>query len=91
MNKRELIKKIAVEADIPQAKAAAALESTINLIIGAVVDGDKVQLAGFGTFEAKERKARTGRNPRTGEAVEVPAGVTPAFRAAKAFKDACKD
>ena len=91
MNKRQLIKQIAVEADIPQAKAAAALESTVNLIIGAVVDGDKVQIPGFGTFQAKKREARQGRNPRTGEVVEVPASKAPVFRAGKAFKDACKE
>ena len=87
MNKQELIRKIAADAGLTQKQAAAALESTVKAIEDTVADGGKVSLIGFGTFEAKERKARTSRNPRTGEAVEVPASTAPAFKAGKEFKD----
>ena len=87
MNKQELIKKIAADAGLTQKQAAAALEATVKSIEDTVADGGKVSLIGFGTFESKERKARTSRNPRTVEAVKVAASVVPAFKAGKEFKD----
>ena len=88
MNKQDLIHKIANEAELTQKQAAAALDSAINSVISAVAAGEKVQLVGFGTFEAKKRNARTGRNPKTKEAIEIPESVAPVFKAGKAFKDA---
>ena len=87
MNKQELIKKMAADAEITQKQAAAALESMIKNIEATVADGKKVSLVGFGTFEAKQREARTSRNPRTGEPVEVAASTVPAFKAGKEFKN----
>ncbi len=88
MNKQELIKKAAQDAEITQKQAAAALESILDSVKETVAAGDKVQLIGFGTFESKKRDARTGRNPRTGKAVTIEAAVLPVFKAGKAFKDA---
>lgn len=88
MNKQDLIHKIAEDAELTQKQAAAALESALNTVVSAVAAGDKVQLVGFGTFEAKKRGARTGRNPKTKETIEIPASVAPVFKAGKAFKDA---
>ncbi len=88
MNKQELIKKVAQDAELTQKQAAAALESMMESVKEAVAAGDKVQLIGFGTFESKKRDARTGRNPRTGKAVKIEAAVLPVFKAGKAFKDA---
>jgi DNA-binding protein HU-beta len=87
MNKQELIKKVAEDAGLTQKQASAALESTLAAIKAAVAEGSKVQLIGFGTFESKKREARQGRNPRTGNAVEIDAAVLPVFKAGKAFKD----
>ena len=86
MNKQELIKKVAEEAGLTQKQAGAALESTLAAIKAAVAGGDKVQLIGFGTFDSKKREARQGRNPRTGEAVNIEAAVLPVFKAGKAFE-----
>lgn len=90
MNKQDLIHKIAEDAELTQKQAAAALDSMLNAVITSVSAGDKVQLVGFGTFEAKKREARMGRNPKTNEAIEIPASVTPVFKAGKAFKDSVK-
>lgn len=87
MNKQELIAQIAEKAEISKSQAAAALDAALESIVGAVADGDKVQLIGFGSFEPKKREARTGRNPRTNEAVEIPASVVPVFKPGKAFKE----
>lgn len=87
MNKQDLISKIAEDTELTQKQASAALDSMLNAVMAAVADGEKVQLVGFGTFEAKKRNARTGRNPKTKEAIEIPASVIPAFKAGKAFKD----
>lgn len=88
MNRQELIKKVAAEADVTQKQATAVLDSTLDAIIAAVASGDKVQLVGFGTFEGRKREARVGRNPRTKETIEIPASTAPAFKAGKEFKDA---
>ena len=87
MNKTELVKIIAEQAALSQKQAAAALDAVLNTIGDTVAAGDKVSIAGFGTFERRERAARTGRNPRTKEAVEIPASSVPAFKPGKALKD----
>lgn len=87
MNKQELVSAIAQGAELSKKDAESALSATINAISKALADGDKVQLTGFGTFEVRERAARTGKNPRTGEAIEIAASKVPAFKAGKALKD----
>lgn len=88
MNKSELIEAIAKEADLPKATAAKALDGVINAVTNALKHGDTVTLIGFGTFYVGERSARTGRNPKTGEPLEIKACKTPKFRAGKCLKDA---
>ena len=90
MNKTELIAKVAADTGLAKKDAAAAVESIFAAITDAVAAGDKVSLTGFGIFEAKHREARTGRNPRTKEAVEIPASTVPVFKAGKAFKEKVK-
>lgn len=87
MNKTELINAIAERSGLAKKDAEKALGATIDAITAALAAGDKVQLTGFGSFEVKERAARVGRNPRTGEATEIPASRIPAFKAGKALKD----
>lgn len=88
MNKTELIEAMADAADISKAAAGRALEGMVEAITNAVKDGDTVSVIGFGTFSVRERAARTGRNPKTGAEIQIPASKTPAFKAGKAFKDA---
>ena len=90
MNKTELIAEIACKAGISKKDAEKALAATVETITDSVVKGDKVQLVGFGSFELKCRPARVGRNPKTREAIEIPASRVPVFKAGKAFKDAAK-
>lgn len=87
MNKTELINAIAERSGLTKKDAEKALGATIDAITAALAAGDKVQLTGFGSFEVKERAARVGRNPRTGEATEIAASRVPAFKAGKALKD----
>lgn len=87
MNKQELIRKVADNSELNQKQAGEALDTILGTIVEAVAHGEKIQLVGFGTFEAKKREARIGRNPRTKEAVEIPASITPVFKAGKAFKE----
>ena len=87
MNRATLIAKMAEKSDLSKKQAEAALNAFIDTITEALKDGDKVQLMGFGTFEIKERAARTGRNPSTNETIEIPAKKTPSFKAGKGFKD----
>ena len=87
MNKTELIAAIAAKTALSKKDAEKALNAAIDSITAALVEGDKVQLVGFGSFETKTREARTGRNPRTGENIEIAASRTPAFKAGKALKD----
>lgn len=87
MNKTELIDAIAKDAEISKKDAEAALKATIDAIETALAAGDKVTLVGFGTFEVKERAAREGRNPATGETIKIKASKAPAFKAGKEFKD----
>lgn len=88
MNKNELVAKVADQSGLSKKDAEKALAAVIDTITAALVAGDKVQLVGFGTFETKRREARTGRNPRSGETIEIPAASLPAFKAGKALKDA---
>ena len=88
MNKTELIAEVANKAGLSRKDAEKALGAVVETITEAVVKGDKVQLVGFGAFETKQREARTGRNPKTKETIEIPATRVPVFKAGKALKDA---
>jgi len=88
VNKAELIEAVAEGADISKASATRAVDTMIEKITQALKQGDQVTLVGFGTFTVKERAARTGRNPRTGESINIPASKNPTFKAGKALKDA---
>lgn len=87
MNKTELINEVAKKCGISKKDAEKAVNATVDTIADTLAAGDKVQLVGFGSFEAKTREARMGRNPRTKEAVEIPAATVPVFKAGKALKD----
>ena len=87
MNKSELIDVVARNAGVTKASAGQAVEATLDAIAGALQGGDSGALVGFGTFSVRERGARTGRNPRTGESIEIAASRVPAFKAGKALKD----
>lgn len=87
MNKGELVDAIAETANVTKKQADAVLTAALDTIIEAVSSGDKVTLVGFGSFEARERKAREGRNPKTGDKMEIPATKVPAFSAGKFFKE----
>ncbi len=88
MNRKDLVETIAREADLSTAQADAALKALVDGVVAAVAAGDKVAIAGFGTFESRQRSARTGRNPQTGETMEIAASVAPAFKPAAGFKQA---
>ena len=88
MNKVELIGAMAEKSGLPKKSCETALNAMTEAVIDALKDDDKVQLVGFGSFEVKNRAARTGRNPRTNEPVEIPAAKLPVFKAGKALKDA---
>ncbi len=90
MNKADIIEKVQETLGGTKADAERAVETMINSIVETLKDGNEVSIAGLGIFSAKMRNARTARNPRTGEAIEVPAMRVPKFRAAKALKDAVK-
>jgi len=87
VNKSELIEAIAASADIPKAAAGRALDAMIDTVTDSLKKGDSVALVGFGTFTVKERAARTGRNPQTGQPIEISAAKVPSFKAGKALKD----
>jgi DNA-binding protein HU-beta len=88
MNKIELIEAVAERTGLAKSDAARAVEAVLGTITEALQRGDPVALSGFGSFVAKLRAARTGRNPRTGEAIAIPASRVPAFKAGKGLKDA---
>ncbi|MBA6256440.1 MULTISPECIES: HU family DNA-binding protein [unclassified Colwellia] len=88
MNKGELVVKIAESADISQASAGRALNSLIGSVTEELASGGNFALVGFGTYKVNDRAARTGRNPQTGEAIQIAAAKVPAFKAGKALKDA---
>lgn len=88
MNKSELIDAVAESSDISKATASRAVDAVIESVTDALKKGEQVTLIGFGTFMVKERSARTGRNPRTGAAIDIAAAKVPSFKAGKALKDA---
>lgn len=88
VNKSELIDVIASAADLPKASAGRALDAMVDGVTDAMRKGDQVALVGFGTFSVKHRAARTGRNPQTGESIEIKASNVPSFKPGKALKDA---
>ncbi|MBQ1704534.1 MAG: HU family DNA-binding protein [Clostridia bacterium] len=87
MNKTELVAAIAEKAGLTKKDAEKALTAATEAVAEALVNGDKVQVIGFGTFEVKKREARVGRNPRTKQEIKIPASKTPVFKAGKALKD----
>ena len=87
MNKTELVAAIAEQTNLSKKDAEAALKAFIDVVSEELKKGEKVQLVGFGTFEVSERAAREGRNPQTGETMEIKASKTPKFKAGKALKD----
>jgi DNA-binding protein HU-beta len=90
MNKTELVKVVAEQAELTQKDAAKAVDALIEIISETLSQEEKIQLIGFGTFEVRERAARKGRNPQTGEEIEIAASKVPAFKAGKALKEAVK-
>ncbi|MCF8496324.1 MAG: HU family DNA-binding protein [Alphaproteobacteria bacterium] len=88
MNKQDLISKVASNADISKAKAAEAVDAVFETIKQTLKNGDDARFVGFGTFSVAKRAATTGRNPRTGEAIKIPASKQPKFKAGKELKDA---
>jgi DNA-binding protein HU-beta len=88
MNKTELIAAVAEKTSMTKKDTESVVSATLDTIVAALANGDKVQIPGFGTFEVKHREARTGRNPLTGESMEIAAADVPAFKAGKAMKDA---
>jgi DNA-binding protein HU-beta len=88
MNKSELIDAVASSAGLSRSDASGAVEAVVNNIISALAGGDQVNIAGFGVFSVRERAARAGRNPQTGETIQIKASKSPGFKAGKAFKDA---
>ena len=88
MNKAELIDAVAASADLPKTSATRAVEAVVDAITATLKAGEQVSLVGFGTFAVSHRAARTGRNPRTGEANKIKKAKVPKFRPGKALKDA---
>ena len=88
MNKGELVEAVADATGTTKAGAAASVDAVLGAITGALTSGDRVQISGFGTFEVRHRSARMGRNPRTGEQIQIAASKAPAFKPGKALKEA---
>ena len=88
MNKQDLIKRVAQKANLTEKDATAAVNGVLDSVQEALANGEKVQIVGFGTFETRERSARSGRNPQTGETIQVAATTVPAFKAGKDLKAA---
>lgn len=88
MNKAELIEAVADQAEMTKAEAGRAIDAIVSTITTAMQKQDDVSLIGFGTFTVRERAARAGRNPQTGETIQIKAAKVPAFKAGKALKDA---
>ena len=87
MTKQELVRRVASDAELSQRDANVMLDSLIEIIMETVASGEKVQLVGFGSFEAKQRAARIGRNPQTKEPVDIPAATVPTFHPGTIFKE----
>ena len=90
MSKTELIAAVAQSTGMTKKDAERAVNAALDTITAALAEGDRVQLSGFGIFEVKTREARTGRNPRTKETIQIPASKAPVFKASSALKDAVK-
>lgn len=90
MNKTDLVNAVAESSDLSKKDAGKAVDAVFETITDSLSNGDKVQIIGFGNFEVRDRAARKGRNPQTGEEIQIPASKVPAFRAGKALKDAVK-
>ena len=88
MNKNELITSVSEASGLSKSDAGKAVDGVIGAITGALKSGGDVRIVGFGTFSVAHRKATTGRNPRTGESIQIKASTVPSFKAGKAFKDA---
>ncbi len=91
MNKTELVAKVAEKSGLTKKDAEKAVNGFFASVEEALVEDDKVQIIGFGTFEVKERAARKGRNPQTGDEIDIPASKNPVFKAGKALKDAVNE
>ncbi len=87
MNKNDLIDAVASSANLTKADATRAIDSVIDSISGSLSKGEEVRLVGFGTFSVMQRKATTGRNPRTGDPIQIPASKQPKFKAGKTLRD----
>ena len=87
MNKTELVSAVAEKVDMSKKDTEMVINATLDAIAASLKEGDKVQLVGFGSFEVKKRAARMGRNPKTKEAIEIPATTIPVFKAGKALKE----
>ncbi len=90
-NKADLVSQVAEATDLSKKDATPVVEAVFEAIQDNLSEGEKVQIIGFGTFEVRDRKARKGRNPQTGEEIEIPATKVPAFKAGKGLKDAVKE
>lgn len=88
MNRKELVETVARESGLSATQAEAAVTATVDAVVAAVSRGEKVSVSGFGTFESRHRAARSGRNPQTGESIDIAASQAPAFKPATAFKRA---
>ena len=89
MNKAELVSMISSKSNLTKKDSENALNAFVETVQSALQNGEKIQLVGFGTFEVRNREARTGVNPRTKETIKIPASKAPVFKAGKALKDAC--
>lgn len=90
MNKTELINAVAEKTELTKKEAGKAVDAVFETVMDSLSEGEKVQIIGFGNFEVRDRSARKGRNPQTGEEIEIPASKVPAFKPGKALKDAVK-
>ena len=90
MNKTELVKAVSTQAELTQKDAAKAVDALFETISNTLANEEKIQLIGFGTFEVRERAARKGRNPQTGEEIDIAASKVPAFKPGKELKEAVK-
>lgn len=90
MNKTDLVNTVAEKTELSKKDAAKAVDAVFETVMDSLSEGEKVQIIGFGNFEVRERKARKGRNPQTGEEIQIPASKVPAFKAGKALRDAVR-
>ncbi|HZW68616.1 MAG TPA: HU family DNA-binding protein [Pseudogracilibacillus sp.] len=90
MNKTDLINSVAEKSDLSKKDASKAVDAVFQTVMDSLSEGEKVQIIGFGNFEVRDRAARKGRNPQTGEEIQIPASKVPAFKAGKALRDAVR-